>query len=62
MPSIKHDVQMTANDLRVILALIKKTPIEDGLFPLFVDLQEQFKEIKLKELGGNEDTIPMELS
>jgi hypothetical protein len=62
MPSIKHDVQMTANDLRVILALIKKTPIEDGLFPLFVNLQEQFKEIKLKELGGNEDTIPMELS
>ena len=62
MPSIKHDVQMTANDLRVILALIKKTPIEDGLFPLFVNLQEQFKEIKLKELGGTEDTIPMELS
>jgi hypothetical protein len=62
MPSIKHDVQMTANDLRIILALIKKTPIEDGLFPLFVNLQEQFKEIKLKELGGNEDTIPMELS
>lgn len=62
MPSIKHDVQMTANDLRVILALIKKTPIEDGLFPLFVDLQNQFKEVKLKELGGNEDTIPMELS
>lgn len=62
MPSIKHDVQMTANDLRIILALIKKTPIEDGLFPLFVDLQNQFKEVKLKELGGNEDTIPMELS
>lgn len=62
MPSIKHDVQMTANDLRIILALIKKTPIEEGLFPLFVNLQEQFKEIKLKELGGNEDTIPMELS
>jgi hypothetical protein len=62
MPSIKHDVQMTANDLRIILALIKKTPIEDGLFPLFVNLQEQFKEIKLKELGGNQDTIPMELS
>jgi hypothetical protein len=62
MPSIKHDVQMTANDLRIILVLIKKTPIEDGLFPLFVNLQEQFKEIKLKELGGNEDTIPMELS
>ena len=62
MPSIKHDVQMTANDLRVILALIKKTPIEDGLFPLFLNLQEQFKDIKLKELGGNEDTIPMELS
>ena len=62
MPSIKHDVQMTANDLRIILALIKKTPIEDGLFPLFVNLQEQFKEIKLKELGGNEDTTPMELS
>lgn len=62
MPSIKHDVQMTANDLRIILALIKKTPIEDGLFPLFVNLQEQFKDIKLKELGGNEDTIPMELS
>ena len=62
MPSIKHDVQMTANDLRIILALIKKTPIEEGLFPLFVNLQEQFKEIKLKELGGNENTIPMELS
>jgi hypothetical protein len=62
MPSIKHDVQMTANDLRIILALIKKTPIEDGLFPLFVDLQGQFREIKLKELGGNEDIIPMELS
>lgn len=60
MPSIKHDVQMTANDLRIILSLIKKTPIEDGLFPLFVDLQNQFKEVKLRELGG--DSIDIDLT
>jgi phenolic acid decarboxylase len=55
---MKHDVQLTANELRTILYLLKQTRIDEGYYPLFVNLQEQFRLIKLKEIGSdNEDVI-----
>lgn len=55
---MKHDVQLTANELRTILYLLKQTRIDEGYYPLFVNLQEQFRLIKLKEIGNdNEDVI-----
>lgn len=38
-------VKVTKQELEVILNLIKKTPIEVGLYPMFVKLVNQYNEI-----------------
>jgi len=41
----QHDIKLTADELRAILFVLKSTPIDMGLYPLFINLQSQLKSI-----------------
>lgn len=43
--SMEHDIKLTADELRAILFVLKSTPIDMGLYGLFIKLQAQLKEI-----------------
>jgi hypothetical protein len=43
--NMEHDIKLTADELRAILFVLKSTPIDMGLYGLFIKLQVQLKEI-----------------
>lgn len=43
--SEQFNIKMTADELRAVLYVLKSTPIDMGLYPLFINLQAQLKDI-----------------
>jgi|DEB19_MinimDraft_3_1074340.scaffolds.fasta_scaffold92250_2 hypothetical protein len=54
------NIQVTLQEMEIILNVIKKTPIEGGLYPLFVKLVTQYNAIQ-QELVAKENTAIADL-
>lgn len=51
------NIQVTLQEMEVILNLIKKTPIETGLYPMFVKLVTQYNAIRQELLAKENAAI-----